>query len=89
MQEQDNYRSKARIFGVLTVILALLHHDFWYWDDRTLVMGFMPIGLFYHLLFSIAAAALWAMTIKFAWPSHIEEWADEVQDSGDGEGGGQ
>lgn len=60
------------------ILLAILHQDFWWWDDTTLV-GFMPIGLFYHALFSIAAAAIWALAVMFAWPSHIEEFAEEVK----------
>jgi hypothetical protein len=57
--------------------LFLLHQDVWFWDDRTLVFGFLPIGLAYHTLFSIAAACLWAAAVKWAWPSEIEAWADE------------
>lgn len=61
----------------LVILLAILHHDFWLWDNRSLVFGFMPIGLFYHAVFSIACAVVWAMAVKFAWPTHLEEWADE------------
>lgn len=57
-------------------ILFVLHHDFWFWDDTTLVLGFMPIGLAYHLMFSLAAAAVWFAMIKFAWPTHVEEFAE-------------
>ena len=60
---------------VAAILLGLLHHDFWWWDDTTLVLGFMPIGLAYHLAFSIAAGCLWAAAVKFAWPSDIEEFA--------------
>lgn len=65
---------------IAAIALAVLHHDFWWWDDRTLVFGFMPIGLFYHAMFSIAAGVLWALAVKFAWPAHIEEWAEEFED---------
>jgi hypothetical protein len=58
------------------VVLAVLHHDFWWWDNRTLVWGILPVGLAYHALFSVAAAALWAMACRWAWPDHIEEWAE-------------
>jgi hypothetical protein len=61
----------------LVVLLGILHYDFWYWGDRTLVLGFMPIGLAYHAVFSIAAGVTWALVIKFAWPTHLEEWAEE------------
>ena len=65
------------LIAVAAVVLGVLHQDFWFWDDRTLVLGFLPIGLFYHLLFSLTAAGLWALAVKFAWPTHIEAWADE------------
>ena len=61
----------------LVVILAVLHQDFWNWDNATLVFGFLPVGLAYHVLFSILAAIVWAMAVKFAWPTRIEAWADE------------
>ncbi len=77
MPTTSSYKKKVRVMAVITIIVALLHHDFWFWNDQTLVMGFMPIGLLYHMLFSIASAVLWATTMKIAWPTHIEEWADE------------
>jgi hypothetical protein len=46
-------RKKILWLGVLA--LVVLHHDFWWWDDPTLVFGFLPIGLAYHVGFSIAA----------------------------------
>ena len=33
---------------IAVLVLALLHQDFWLWDDATLVAGFLPIGLAYH-----------------------------------------
>ena len=54
---------------------AFLHWDFWLWDDRTLWFGFLPAGLAYHALYSLAAGALWLVHIKVAWPDHLEEWA--------------
>lgn len=65
------------IIIVAAIVLAVLHQDFWLWDDTTLLMGFMPVGLAYHAVFSIAAAALWAAAVKWAWPVHIEEFAEE------------
>lgn len=66
------------------VVLFVLHHDFWFWDDRRLVFGFLPIGLAYHALFSVAAASLWFTALKLAWPDELEAWADE----GGAQGGG-
>ena len=67
----------------MVVLLAILHQDFWYWDDRTLVFGFMPIGLLYHACFSLVCAITWILAVKFAWPHHIEEWADEFENNAD------
>lgn len=75
------------IVWFLVFALFILHQDFWLWDSRTLVLGFMPIGLFYHAMFSIAAAAVWALAVKFAWPVEIEAWADEVEPEKTVEGG--
>ena len=62
---------------VAAVLLAVLHQDFWWWDAaEPLVFGFIPIGLAYHALYSLLAAGLWASAVKFAWPTHIEEFAE-------------
>jgi hypothetical protein len=55
--------------------LAILHHDFWFWNDSRLVFGFLPVGMAYHVLFSIGAAALWLAALRWAWPEELEEWA--------------
>lgn len=65
----------AKVVWGLVILLAILHWDFWYWDDRTLLFGFLPIGLAYQAGFSLAAAMVWALAVRFAWPSELEEWA--------------
>ena len=74
--------SAGRFAWALVALLAILHYDFWNWDDRTLVLGFMPIGLFFQALISIGAAVAWALVVKFAWPTHIEQWAEQGPDHG-------
>ena len=59
--------------GVL--LLAVLHQDFWNWDNGRLLLGFLPVGLAYHVGFSLAAASFWAYVVVKHWPSHLEEWA--------------
>ncbi|QDV61388.1 DUF3311 domain-containing protein [Crateriforma conspicua] len=56
------------IITALVVLLLIIHQDNWFWDDDTLVFGFMPIGLLYHACISIAASATWFLTTKIAWP---------------------
>lgn len=69
---------KLSIPVIAFFVLAILHHDFWNWDNSNLVFGFLPAGLGYHALYSVVAATFWALIVKFAWPSHIEEWAEQT-----------
>ncbi|HEX6324442.1 MAG TPA: DUF3311 domain-containing protein [Vicinamibacterales bacterium] len=62
-------RSWILAFSVLA--LYLLHQDFWFWRDRTLVFGVLPIGLFYHALYCIACSGLMWGLVKFAWPDEL------------------
>ena len=73
--------SAGKLAWGLVIVLAILRYDFWAWDDRSLMFGFVPIGLFYQILISIGAAVAWALVVRFAWPSHIEEWAGTLTPS--------
>lgn len=64
----------------LVILLAVLHYDFWYWDDRTLLFGFVPVGLAYHAAFSLACGLTWFLAVHLAWPTEIERWADEGEE---------
>jgi hypothetical protein len=55
---------KRTTFWIAFVLLCVLHHDWWYWDDGTLLLGFLPVGLAYHAGVSLAAAALWAWAVS-------------------------
>ena len=61
---------------IIFLVLAVLHQDFWNWDKSTLVFGFMPVGLAYHAGYSVVAAIFWALVVKFAWPTKMEQWAE-------------
>ncbi len=76
---------KRLLLFFAVIALYASHQDFWYWRTaHPLVFGFVPIGLFYHGCFSVAAALLMWMLVKFAWPSHLE---DEIRESGNEEDG--
>lgn len=72
--------TKPRFIWLLVFLLFILHQDCWFWNDSTLVFGVVPIGLFYHVTFSLVTGAVWALAWNWAWPHRIEEWADEIQD---------
>jgi hypothetical protein len=38
-----------------------------------MVFGFLPIGLAYHAAYSIAAAVMMAILVRFAWPKGLAE----------------
>ena len=63
---------KSILLVVAVAALYILHQDIWFWRSSHLVFGFIPIGLFYHGMFSIAAALVMWLLVTYAWPSHLE-----------------
>lgn len=68
---------------LVLVALVLLHHDYWFWNDSTLIGGWMPIGMLYHILLSLVASAFWFVVVKRAWPVPAAD-TDATSDTGDG-----
>ena len=69
---------KRNLFWMALLALVVLHHDWWFWDDGRLLFGFLPIGLGYHALISLAAAGLWAWAVFGALSEHFTD--DEPSD---------
>ncbi len=61
----------------MVVVVILMHQDTWLWTNRSLVLGFLPVGLAYHTGFSILAALALAVLVRYAWPAHLEA-ADSI-----------
>ena len=58
---------------VAVIVLYLLHQDFWNWRSaQPFVFGFLPIGLFYHICYTLAVALLMWLLVRYAWPAHLE-----------------
>ena len=70
--------------AALIAVMVVLHQDVWFWKDRTLVLGLVPIGLAYHVLFSCACACLMAFLVKTFWPKHLDEAEIESSSSDKG-----
>ena len=69
-----------RVLLVLAVAaLYVLHQDIWFWRTPYPVFGIIPMGLFYHGCFSVAAALLMWLLVRHAWPGHLEQ---EVEGAG-------
>jgi Protein of unknown function (DUF3311) len=57
----------------LVVGFYALHQDVWNWRKiEPLVFGFLPAGLAYHAAYSLCAALVLALLVRFAWPSGLE-----------------
>lgn len=62
------------LLTLLVVAVYLLHQDFWNWRRiEPLVFGFLPIGLAYHVGYSLVAAITMAVLVRYAWPRHLDE----------------
>ena len=67
---------KTILLTLLIAAVYLLHQDFWNWKKiEPLVLGFLPIGLAYHVGYSLVAALTMLVLVKFAWPKQLD--ADE------------
>ncbi len=64
-----------RLLYAALAVLFVLHQDLWLWNDGRVVLG-LPVGLTYHVLYCLAAAAMMALLVKFAWPEHLAEDGD-------------
>jgi hypothetical protein len=68
---------KRLLLVAATLVLYSLHQDVWFWREaRPLVFGFLPVGLFYHACYSVAASALLLLLVARAWPAHLEKPAE-------------
>ncbi len=70
---------KKKLFWLAFAALVVLHHDWWFWNDGTLVFGFLPIGLAYQIAISLAAGALWAVAVFYALPEVFEADSEEAR----------
>ena len=68
-----------KVIYAAAIVLAVLHQDFWLWDDAHLWFGFMPAGFAYHVLFSVLSAVVWALAVMLAWPTDVEEEVKDAQ----------
>ena len=64
--------------ALMAAALYALHQDFWFWREaRPLVFGFLPIGLFYHIAYTVATSALMFVLVRSYWPAHLENVSRE------------
>ena len=62
--------------ALLVAALYVLHQDVWFWREaRPLVFGVLPIGLFYHAVYTLASSLVLWYLVRSRWPSHLENLA--------------
>jgi hypothetical protein len=54
----------------LLVALFALHQDVWFWRDARVVLG-VPVGLAYHVAFSVAVTVVLALAVRWGWPREV------------------
>jgi hypothetical protein len=70
--------------ALLIALAYLLHQDFWFWRTaRPLVFGFLPVGLFYHAAYTVAASGLMWLLVRYRWPEHLEQTNDPARAKAD------
>ena len=62
----------------LVILLIILHHDVWNWDNKEPVFGFMPMALLWQSGISIGAGVTWFLATKIVWPDFSEDVEEAV-----------
>ena len=76
-------KTSMGIFWFLFILLLILHQDFWNWSSEGIIFLGMPIGLFYHAVFSVACSILGAWAVLRVWPVKWEKYAEGLENSSD------
>ena len=78
--------ARSGLIIVALLIFLALHQDVWFWnDDKTLFFGFLPVGLAYHAVYTVAIAMFWGAVVMVVWPERLEAFAEETPESGNQE----
>jgi hypothetical protein len=63
-----------RVVLAVAGVLYVLHQDIWFWrTPEPLVFGFLPIGMFYHAVYTALIAVVLALLARSHWPTHHED----------------
>lgn len=76
--------SKRALIVAYFVVLFVLHQDFWWKGDATLVFGVLPISLAYHIAWTLLVAVGWVFVGKYCWPEKLDDASGEASGAPDG-----
>ncbi len=75
-------RRKTWLLALLVAAVYALHQDFWNWRRiEPLFFGFVPVGLGYHAVYSMVAALLMWVFVKYAWPKELDTLESDSDDA--------
>ena len=61
------------VIAALIALLIVLHQDFWNWHTyEPLVLGFIPVGLAWHVGISLAAGVVGFLAVRYCWPEGLD-----------------
>ena len=66
------------LLTLAVITLLVLRHDYWNWHEVKPI-GFLPIGLWWHILVTLFSSVVMWLLVTFAWPAHLEEEAYEAE----------
>lgn len=65
--------SKRILITLFFILLLVLHQDFWWRDNASLVFGILPISLAYHVAWTLLVAVAWFLVTKYCWPDALDD----------------
>lgn len=64
---------KTWLLTAMVAVFFVLHQDVWNWQRvDPLLFGFLPMGLWYHALYSVVAAGVMWVLVRHAWPIDVQ-----------------
>lgn len=69
---------KRTLLYLALILLYLLHNDLWNWNDSRLVGG-IPVGLLYHIVYCLVATLMMIALVRYAWPEDLEPQKGEAR----------
>lgn len=59
---------------MVAAVLYVLHQDIWFWRTADpFIFGFLPVGLFYHAVYTALIAIVLGWLARSYWPSHLDQ----------------
>ncbi|MBW7907128.1 MAG: DUF3311 domain-containing protein [Phycisphaerae bacterium] len=66
------------VVAALIALLVVLHQDFWNWHTyEPLILGFIPVGLAWHVGISLAAGLVAFLAVRYCWPEDLDPAATD------------